>query len=169
MEVNKLRGILMANAKKAKACEPGLIELGTAGTKEEIARCFMEYIDFCLVNNYPDNTFLKLNFERELEAIGIYIDRQITLEKGKRMVFLGDCRSTVEMGEYSVCMIRAKHQSKISIKASGHTRIMVDALDDSVITVEATEKATVIVNLYARATSIGATKTIFKNRETYEL
>lgn len=168
METKELQKQLIAMGRQFNACEEGINELSKAFTKEEIAQCFVEYIDFCLAKNYPNNAFLKRNFEKELEDIGIYIDRSISLKNGRRIVFLGECFGNVDLDDYAVSMIRVKHVSKINIKARGHARIMVDALDHADVIIDASECASVIVNLYGNATCQGATKVIQKG-VTYEL
>ncbi len=168
MEAIKLREQLVNVGKHFNACAEGIAELALSTTKEEIAQCFIEYIDFCLANDYPSNSFLKRNFRQELEDIGIYIDRTITLKNGKKIVFLGECFGNVDMDDYSVTMIWVKHESKVNIKARGNARIMVDALDHADIVVDASEGASVTVNLYGNATCQGATKVVQKGI-TYEL
>lgn len=169
MNANDLKQQLIQQARYAHACGPGLTKLCSSVSKQEIADCFLKYIDFCLANNYPDNTFLKLYFEQELENIGIYIDKCVTRKNELKSVFLGKCFGLVVADGYSVCRIWAKHESKINIHAYGNAKVMVDALDNADIVVDAEEEATVIVNLYSRATCTGATTIIYKKQETYEL
>lgn len=168
MELKRLKDYLLTTAREKNACVDGITELSQADTKKGIARCFVEFVDFCLANNYPDNAFLKRNLRQELEEVGVYIDRTLTIKNMKRAIFLGECYGTVVFDAYSVSMIRAKHNSKINIRASGYARVMVDALDSADIIVDTSEGATVTVNLYGNATCQGATKTIRKGA-TYDL
>ena len=111
MEANKLREELLARAIKAEACKDGITDLSQATTKEEIAQCFIEYLDFCLAKDYPDNTFLKRYLRKELENIGIYIDRDISFKNRQRTVLLGDCRANMLFDGYTVSRIWVKHTS----------------------------------------------------------
>ena len=168
MEIKQLRNHLLSRAKEIGACPDGITELSQASTKEDIAKCFIEFVDFCLVHNYPDNEFLKFHLRQELEDIGIYIDKTITINNERRIIFLGECYGTVIADTYSVSMIRVKHNSRINIRACGYARIMVDALDNADIIIDISEDAVVIVNLYGNATCQGATKVIRKGT-TYEI
>ncbi|RHR75538.1 hypothetical protein DWW69_09620 [Bacteroides sp. AF16-49] len=168
MEANKLREELLARAIKAEACKDGITDLSQATTKEEIAQCFIEYLDFCLAKDYPDNTFLKRYLRKELENIGIYIDRDISFKNRQRTVLLGDCRANMLFDGYTVSRIWVKHTSRLSISACKNAIVMIDALDTANVDISTSDDSVVIVNLYGKATCKGATK-IMRKGETYEL
>ena len=151
-----------------KGCSDGQMQLKNAITANELVKTFYDRIDFCLANNFPSNEFLVANSEL-IKECGIVVDQKQLLSNPDKLVLLGSCDVEVIFTEYIVSRIYVKHSSLITIKASGNAFVMVDALDQSRVIAECTENARVVVNLYSNATSIGATKTIHKNRETYEL
>lgn len=168
----ELKEQLINGAIRAHGCVEGVAQLDGAVTKEEMVQCFIDRIDFCLVNNFPDKEYLKKNFKRELRDKGIYIDEPVNLHNGGA-VLLGECIGRLMADEYAVCRIYVKHTSALTIEATDNAFVMVDALDEARIIVKSGEKARVVVNLYAQAhaeaTGDGFIKIIQKKKDTYDL
>lgn len=149
-------------------CDKGQDGLMSAASIADLVTEYWRGIDFCLAKNYPRMRVMR-RFQNKFREQQVYIGEVVKVENERKAVFLGKCYATFIADGYSVSHIYVKHDSKLNIKVSGNAYIMVDALDASDVIVECTEEAKVIVNLYSKATSTGATKTIQKNLETYEL
>lgn len=168
----ELKEQLINRAVRAHGCVEGVAQLDGAATKEEMVQCFIDRIDFCLANNFPDKEYLKKNFKRELRDKGIYIDEPVNLHNGSA-VLLGGCIGKLMADEYAVCRLYVKHTSALTIEATDNAFVMVDALDETRVEVKSAGKGRVVVNLYAQAhadaTGDGLTKIIQKNKDTYDL
>lgn len=168
----ELKEQLVNNAAFAGGCIDGISQLNNSLSKQDMLQVFWDRIDFCLAKNFPDKDFLKENFTGELEAKGIYIDRNVELPEGSS-VLLGNGHASLLADGYKVCRLYAKHTTNLVISASGNAFVMVDALDSALVTINCDGDARVVVCLYASAlaTSYGSgqVKIIRKNRETYEL
>lgn len=149
-------------------CEKGQSGLMNSSSIDDLVTEYWKGIDFCLAKDYPRLRVMK-KFRNEFREQHVYLDETIKIENVDKAVFLGQCYAILIVNDYAVCRIYVKHNSKLNIKASGNAYVMVDTLNTSDVIVECTESAKVIVNLYSMATSVGATKTIHKNLETYEL
>lgn len=152
----------------SEMCEKGQIGLLASSSIGDLVTEYWHGIDFCLAKDYPRMRVMK-RFQNEFRNQHVYIDETIKLENVEKAAFLGQCYATLLADGYSVCRIYVKHESKLNIKASGNAYVMVDALNTSNVIVECTESAKVIVNLYSKATSVGSSKTVRKNLETYEI
>ena len=149
-------------------CEKGQTGLLNSSSLDDLITEYWHGIDFCLAKDYPRMRTMK-RFQNEFRKHHVYVDESVNIENAEKSAFIGQCYGTLVANGYSVCRVYVKHSSKINIKASGNAYVMIDALNTSDVIVECTESAKVIVNLYSKATSIGATKTIYKDMETYEL
>lgn len=149
-------------------CEKGQGGLMNSSSIDDLVTEYWKGIDFCLAKDYPRMRVMK-RFQNEFRKQHVYLDETVKIENIEKTVFLGLCYATFIANDYSVCRIYVKHASKLNIKASDNSYVMVDALNTSDVIVECTENAKVIVNLYSNAASVGATKVVHKNIETYEL
>lgn len=149
-------------------CEKGKSGLMNSSSIDDLVTEYWKGIDFCLAKDYPRMRVMK-RFQIEFRKQHVYLDENINIENVEKAAFIGQCYATLVANGYSACRVYVKHSSKLNIKASGNAYVMVDALNASDVIVECTEGAKVIVNLYSAATSTGATKTVHKNLETYEL
>lgn len=159
---------LIEESKALKGCADGRNQLIKSESIEDLIKTFYDRIDFCLATNFPSLGYMKKYHEKLLKQ-NVFIDRKRIVTNPEKLVLLGKCDFEVTLTDYAVSRVYAKHTAFVIIKASGNSFVVIDALDDAQIFVNVTENARVIVNLYANAKSRGATKTIQKNRETYEL
>ena len=150
------------------ACKPGLGVFIETKLEDDIVSLFWDYIDFCLAMNYPSCDFIERNKDAANKQ-HLYVNHKSTLKNIEKAAFLGASVCDVVYTGFTVSRLYVKHTSKLNVKATDNAFVMIDALDSSDVAVETSGNARVIVNLYSKATSKGATKTIQKHFETYEL
>lgn len=159
---------LVETAKEMKGCEKGIEQLKRSKNVKDLIECFYENIDYCLANNYPSKDVL-LQYQDELRTNGIYIDENATLSNPARLVLIGNCKVTLKLNNWAVCRAYTTGKSQLEIESNSYAITMVDALDNSIVRATVNKPSRVIVNLYGNSLSEGASRTILKNKKTYEL
>lgn len=144
----KLNNKLAEMAQKAGICEEWFTRLIYTEDKDKLIKMYLEGIDFCLSNEYPDNEFIRRHFVGTCEAYGIFLDEPIAVLNSAHVVTLGRCMGTAEYTDFTVGEVFVKHASKLAINASGNAFVMVDVFDDAEVEVTATDNAKVCVNQY---------------------
>jgi hypothetical protein len=148
-------------------CSDGLSDLMGMKTNSDVFDLFWKYIDFSMAKNFPDKDMLK-RMNGHIEA-GIIADRRLVINNKEKLVILGKSDIELNCSGFIVSRVYVKHDSVLYINASDNAYIVVDALDNAQVMCTIKGQARVVVNLYASATSTNATKTIIKNKETYDL
>lgn len=156
----------LLNSIPSDACCPGVNELLHAN-ENELFDLFYKYIDFCLAKDFPSMNVIK-TLPGHIEN-NIFVDRRLVRNNIERMVILGKSDIELNCDGFSVSRIYIKHESVLYVNAKDNSFIVIDALDNSQVHVLKKGNARVIVNLYSNAKETGATKTMIKNRETYDL
>lgn len=159
---------LLKEARKYKGCDPGLQQLKNCANVKDLIACFYDNIDYCLAKKFPSME-LMLQYRDDLKRSGIYIDDDVTIHNPTRLVLLGNCNVTVRMTNWAVCRAYVAGTSRLNVETSSCAVIMADALDESKVKAIVNEPSKVIVNVYGNAEAEGATRTVLKDRETYEL
>lgn len=159
---------LVETAKEMKGCEEGIMQLERSRSVKDLIECFYDNIDYCLANNYPSKEYLLL-YQDQLRSEGIYIDDNVVLCNPTRLVLIGDCKVALKLNNWAVCRAYTVGSSRLDIESDSYAITMVDALENSIVKAIANKPSRVIVNLYGNAKSEGASRTIKKNRRTYEL
>lgn len=165
-------------AKQAKAkgiCSPWHAELLTLESKEEMVAMYIKGIDFCLANDYPKNDFIRKHFKGVMEKQGVFLDDDISIDvmdKNTKCVCLGTTKAVVNIYEYGVCEVFAKHNSCLAVNAEGNAFVVIDIFDDAVVHICANDKAKVCVNRYGgivkyEANGDAIVKIREKNKKTY--
>ena len=168
----KLNNKLAEMARKAGICEEWFTRLMSTEDKDKLIKMYLEGIDFCLSNEYPDNEFIRRHFVGTCEAYGIYLDEQIATLNSMHVVALGCCTGTAEYTDFVVGQVFVKHTGKLTITASGNSFIMVDVFDEAQIEIQATDNAKVCVNQYGgniseKKDGNAVVKVIRKQSKTY--
>ena len=145
MKVNKQ---LARDAKKKGICEEWYERLVKTKDKELLIKMYLEGIDFCLSNEYPNNEFIRKHFVGSCEAFGVFLDHVIKAINFRHVVALGHCEGTATYDGWNVGQVFIKHQSRLKILATGNSFVMVDVFDETTVEVEARDNAKVCVNLY---------------------
>ena len=168
----KLNNKLAEMERKAGICEEWFTRLMSTEDKDKLIKMYLEGIDFCLSNEYPDNEFIRRHFVGTCEAYGIYLDEQIATLNSMHVVALGCCTGTAEYTDFAVGQVFVKHTGKLTITASGNSFIMVDVFDEAQIEIQATDNAKVCVNQYGgniseKKDGNAVVKVIRKQSKTY--
>lgn len=145
MKVNKQ---LARDAKKKGICEEWYDRLIDTKEKDKLIKMYLEGIDFCLSNEYPNNEFIRRHFVGTCEAYGVFLDRAITAGNFRHVVALGHCEGTATYDGWNVGQVFVKHQSRLKVLATGNSFVMVDVFDDTTVEVEARDNAKICVNHY---------------------
>lgn len=171
MELNKK---LERQAKRFDACAEGRKSLLSITDKRDMVKLYLHHIDFCLMNDYPSNEFIREQFVGVMEEFGVYLDSKVDATNERKLVLLGACDVKSEHNEYSVGEMFVKHSSQANIIVRDHAFVMVDAFDDANIHVYAYDRARVCINVYGNAhveimeQEDGAhVKVVNKNKKTY--
>lgn len=159
---------LIKEARKNKGCGSGLQQLKNCTNVKDLIECFYDNIDYCIAKKFPSMEFM-LQYRDDLKRSGIYIDDDVTIHNPTRLVLIGNCNVTVRMTNWAVCRAYVNGTSKLNIETSRYALIMADALGDSKVKAIVNEPSRVIVNIYGNAQSEGASRTVLKEMETYEL
>ena len=69
---------------------------------------YLEGIDFCLSNEYPNNEFIRQHFVGTCEAYGVFLDQAITAGNFRHVVALGRCEGTATYDGWNVGQVFAK-------------------------------------------------------------
>ena len=140
----------------------------------ELARLYIDGIDFCISEDYPTLPFLREHFKGKCEEYGVFIDDELMAHNKPSMVLNGACKAMVDCDEYSVSNIYIRHTSKASVTVSGNAIATIDLFDKAELFLSVVNDGKAIVNVYgdeARLTnctpSNGNIKVIKKERKTY--
>lgn len=139
---------LAAGAKKKGICKNGLDQLLKTQYTADFVQLYVDGLEFCLVNDFPSNDFIREHFKGKMEPQGVHLDEVFMTKNDRRVIALGKCNAIVDLNGFSVCELFVKHNSEISLRTYGHAFAMIDVFDDSKLTVRAFESSTVIVNRY---------------------
>ena len=162
-------------AKRAKAkgiCAPWHAQLLKLEDVDDMLEMYLKGIDFCLVNDYPSNDFIRANFKGSMERKGIFLDDTINVTNMPKVVCLGTTTGRIESNGYEVCEVFAKHDAALNVVVKDNAFVMIDVFDDAVVNVHASDRAKVCVNHYGGdikhiATDDAVVKIREKNKKTY--
>jgi len=163
---------LAVEARRKGICQEWHDQLLRTKTVKELAEMYLKGIDFCLLNDYPSNDFIKRHFRGQTELFGIYLDEHISAQNKRKIVALGNCAGRIEVTGYGVSEIFLKHNSKLTVIVSDHAFVMVDIFDNANLRIIASGDAKVCINRYsglieAEQLDKAAIKIIEKHRKTY--
>jgi hypothetical protein len=169
----KLSKALAKQARGLNICQEWHDELMSLDSKRAMVEMYLKGIDFCLANDFPNNDFIRTNFQGVMEPFGIFLDDSIDLVNVAKCVALGQTDGRVEITDFGCSEIFVKHRSELTIIAKGDAFVMADVFDNSVIHVQAHDRAKVCVNKYGGAkveqetSGSGMVKIIEKCKKAY--
>jgi hypothetical protein len=138
---------LAAEAKAKGICESWYQRLRNTDDKRILVRMFLEGIDFCISEDFPEPRFFQL-FDGIRQQYGIFRDEAIRAENSQHVVAFGSCAGSAQYTGYAVGQVFVKHESKLTIKATGSAFVMVDVFDNAEIEVAAEDNAKICINEY---------------------
>lgn len=169
----KLSKELAKQAQKLNICQEWHDELKTLEDKRIMVQMYLKGVDFCLANDYPNNTFIRANFKGVMEEFGVFLDDEINLINTEKCVALGATKGRVEIDNFNVSEVFIKHESALNVIAKDNAFVMIDAFDNTVVMIHAQDNAKVCVNKYGNATihsnhiDSAMVKIIEKQKKTY--
>lgn len=143
-----LQKTLLKDAGRKNACRSGLDKLKGMTDRREMVSLYLDNIDFCLSNEFPENGFIHANFGDIINDMGIFLDDAFEIENKPHCVLLGASHGQMSIGDFNVSEVFIKHDSTLTLHASGNAFVMVDIFDDTILNVHATDRAKVYVNRY---------------------
>lgn len=165
---------LAKEAKRKGICKEWYGNLRKLGdNKRAMLQMYIKGIDFCLMNDFPSNDYIRANFKGTMEDFGVFLDdTNLDITNLVKCVALGKTSGKVTTTGYQVCEVFVKHQSNITIEAKDNAFVVVDVFDDSIINVNAYDRAKVCVNHYGGTVNTSTTdgsmvKVIEKHKKTY--
>jgi hypothetical protein len=169
----KIAKELAKEAKKNGICDTWYNELKILEDKRAMVQMYLNGIDFCLANDYPDNEYIRANFKGMMEEFGVFLDDNIDLVNVKKCVALGATKGRIEVNGFGVSEIFVKHESALNITAKDNAFVMIDVFDDGVVMIDAQDNAKICVNKYGNArihsnkVDSAMIKIIEKHKKTY--
>jgi hypothetical protein len=142
---------ILEKAMAAGICEPGALEIATAGSVDELLAYYRRGIDFCLEHNFPSNEDLVRLAGGMLAGHGIYVDDEVLVGDADFTVLLGACTGKVSASGFNVSQLFVKHRSTVAVEVVDNAFVVIDCFDDAVVDVSATGKCKVLVNVYGQA------------------
>jgi hypothetical protein len=134
---------------KGKAVDLGLCtewtEKWTEKTKDELCRMYILGIDFCIKHSYPNNDYMKKNFDGVMQKHGIHVSEEIHDKNVRIAVYNGKCKGVASFDNFSVGRIYLRHDSDLIVKASGYSKVFISTYDNTKLKVECSENAKVYV------------------------
>lgn len=139
---------LARSAKKNGICMEWYNQLIDLNDKDKLVQMYVDGIDFCISNDWPSNEYIRDNFKGVMEKHGVHLDEALNVTNEPKTVALGACNGIVEVNDFRVCQVFAKHDSDIVIMARDNAHVMIDIFDNAVVSVIACNSSRVYVNRY---------------------
>lgn len=144
---------------------------------EELAKLYIQGIDFCISEEYPTLDFLREHFRGKCEPFGVYVDDDLPQTKNKPdMVLNGSCRGMLEYDGYCVSRLYVRHDSEVAVIVSGNAILTIDLFDNAKLHISVVgDNAKVSVNVYGHSVDVDyigddakeKIKTIYHDKITY--
>ena len=150
-------------------CRMWRIKLQPDLSVKELAKLYIDGIDFCISEDYPTLDFLRDHFKGSCEPYGVFVDDEVSEHNTPDVVLNGYCKAILEYDGYTVSRIYARHNTQGAVNVSDNAIVTVDAFDNSNLVIAvAGSDAQVIVNIYgnARVEAIGSGIEIKKHNKT---
>lgn len=118
--------------------------------QQELIDKYLHGIDFAIKHNYPTNTFIKENFDKDiLHKNGIFVDEDVQKRNIPQIAVLnGNCKGTLLFDGFSVCDVYVRHDSEITIDCSQFCKVFVNVYDRAKINVIQKDIASVYVYIH---------------------
>lgn len=120
--------VLKEEAIKNGLCSTWTNEWGNP-TKEDLVEVYIRGLDFCILNNYPSNEFIKEHFGKVAEDRGIFTDANVDLLNPKIVVLNGRCKGKIELTGFNSVDIHVRHESDVEIKVRDFAKAFVRVYD----------------------------------------
>ena len=149
--MNKLSKQLAKEAQKKGICEDWHNKLTTLDDKHSMLKMYLQGIDFCLANDFPDNTCIRKHFKGMMEEHGIFLDDDATIKNVSKCVALGSTKIDAQITGYNVSEFFLKHDADVTLTVKNSAFVMIDLFDNARISVKAYDNAKLSINRYKGA------------------
>ena len=140
---------LATEANKKGICKEREDNLSTLqNNKRAMLNMYVKGLDFCLSNDFPDNSYIRDNFKGVMEDYGVFLDDNTRITNYDRCVALGKTLARVEASKYHVTEVYVKHNSVVNLYAKDNAFVRVDIFDNATVNIHANDEAKVQVNRY---------------------
>lgn len=158
-------------------CRQWQMKLHAGLSVEELAKLFIQGIDFCISEDYPTLDYLREHYKGLCEPFGVFVDDEIpSATNVPDMVLNGACKAMLEYEDYSVSRLYIRHDSEAAVIVSDNAILTIDLFDNAKLHISIVgDDTNVSVNAYGRNVDIEyiapATKekvnTIYHEKTTY--
>lgn len=151
----KLIQQLKADGMEKGLCRMWQIKLHAGLSTEELAKLYIQGIDFCISEDYPTLDFLREHFRGKCEPFGVFVDDDVPPTTNKPdMVLNGACRAMLEYDGFSVSRLYVRHTSEVAVIVSDHAALTIDLFDNAKLHLSIVgDDTTVSVNVYGKQTT----------------
>ena len=106
-------------------------------TQQGLIDKYLHGIDFAIKHNYPTNTFIKENFDKDLlHKNNIFVDEDVQKRNMSQISVLnGNCKGTLLFDGFSVCDIYVRHDSEVTIDCSQYCKVFINVYDRAKVNV----------------------------------
>lgn len=140
---------IKADGKAKGMCRQFQMKLTAGLSVKELAKLFIQGIEFCISEDFPTLDFLRDNFKGKCEPYGFYIDEDLTPQKNKPDIVLnGACRAMLEYDSYSVSRLYIRHESEAAVVASDNAIVTIDLFNNTKLHIHAIDNARVYISCY---------------------
>lgn len=155
--MNALNKILKTEAMKHGLCKQWTTEWSQDCTDEELVDKYIRGLDFCIQHNYPDNDFIRKNFDLQfLRSKNLFVDDDgfRSGHQSGTYVVQGDSLGELHFSGCDAATVWVRHESEVFIRVSGLAFVMVHCYDDCHVTIERHGDARVSVRRHSSSCEI---------------
>ena len=124
---------------KNKAIKLGLCKQWTDDWGEpnldDLVEMYISGQDFCLLNNYPSNEYIKTNFGKVAENHGVFTDTTIDLINPDVAILNGKTKGYIKLSGFASRDIYVKHNSIVTIEITDQARAFIRIFDNAFVKV----------------------------------
>lgn len=105
-------------------------------TKEQLVDMYINGLDFCILNNYPSNEFIKKHFGKIAEGKGVFTDAKVDLLNPAIAILNGSCTGQITLTGFTSRDIHVRHNSKVKIVIRDNAKAFIRVYDNAHAIVE---------------------------------
>ena len=120
---------------------------------------YKEGIDFCILQNYPSNDFIKSSFPQDtLREHGILVDDTFSLLNPECCVLLGNSHSTIRLNGDCIGNVYIRHASTARVETKNRAFAVIHLLDHASVECESSDMSSSLIVRHGDDTVITSTK-----------
>lgn len=102
----------------------------------ELVEMYISGIDFCILNNYPSNEYIKDNFGKTAEEHGVYTDSEIDIQNPDVAIVNGKTTGKIVLTGFVSRDIYVRHNSEVLIEINDMAKAFIRVFDKAKVTVK---------------------------------